>query len=145
MIEPIICTLWVTNDRRFRSRHYRAWDRACHLCGRKVVVSDTVKRQLDSGSRAVILCEQCAVIQARQPEIEALSESEPNGIDAGEPCATCAALKEQVESAAMELARQRDLPDTLGAKTAYRRWAHLFSARYNHQFKAHNSEPRGRE
>jgi hypothetical protein len=143
MIEPIICPLWVTNDKRFRSRHYHAWDRPCRLCGRKVVVSDAVKKQLDSG--AVILCEQCAMIPARQPEIEALDESKADTVENEGHCATCAALKEQEESAAMELARCKDLPDALGAKTAQRRWAHLSHARWDHRFKAHNDEPRGRE
>jgi hypothetical protein len=36
MVEPIICPLWVSNDDRFRSRHYRAWDRPCAVCGRQV-------------------------------------------------------------------------------------------------------------
>ena len=68
MIEPIVCPLWVTNDRRFRSRRYHAWDRPCCSCGRKVVVSDAVKRQLDFSSGALLLCEQCAVISARKPK-----------------------------------------------------------------------------
>jgi hypothetical protein len=141
MIELIVCPLWVANYRHYRSRQYLIWDRPCSLCGRKVIVSAAVKRQLDSGSGAVIVCEQCASIQAPKSEIEALSASESNAIDNVEQCATCAALKEQEESAEVELARCKDLPN---AKAARMKWAHLFDARWAHQFKAHNSEPRGR-
>jgi hypothetical protein len=63
------------------------------------------------GQKAVIACEQCAVIQAREPEIEGLSASGWNAIDDAESCATCATLKEQEESAALEWARCKDLPD----------------------------------
>jgi hypothetical protein len=145
MIETIICPLWVSNDKRFRSRHYNAWDRPCRSCGRKVIVSDAVKVQLDSNRAAVILCEQCAVIETRTSEIETPGESEPNAIGEAEPCATCATLKEQEESAAMELARCKDLPDRVRAETASKKWSHLFHARWDHHFKAHNSESRGRE
>jgi hypothetical protein len=145
MTEPIVCPLWATKDKRFRSRHYHAWDRPCGACGRKVVVSDAVKRRLDSSRGAVILCEQCAVIQAGNAELQASSESGPDAAEDLAACVTCAALKEQVESAAMELARCKDLPDTIGATTAYKKWAHVFRARWDHRFKAHNNEPRGRE
>jgi hypothetical protein len=78
-------------------------------------------------------------------EIDRASESEPNAFEDLEPCITCATLKEQEESAAMELARCKDLPDRVAAKAASRKWAHLFQARWDHQFKAHNRESRGRE
>src|SRR5437879_7007482 len=105
MVEPIICPLWVSNDYRFRSRRYNAWDRPCGLCGRKVVVSDATKRQLESNSGAVIVCEQCAL--TRFSEIEALYRSESKAVDPEETCPTCASLKEQEEAAGMELARVR--------------------------------------
>ena len=79
------------------------------MCGRKVVVSAAAKKQLDSKSGAVILCEQCAGIQAQEWEIEALRESKPDVIEDVEHCTTCAALKEQEQSAAMELARCKNL------------------------------------
>src|ERR1017187_1050407 len=140
MVEPIICPLWVGNDDRFRSRHYHAWDRPCGLCGRKVVLSDAVKRQLQSNSGSAIVCEQCAL--ARFSEIEAWRRPEPEAVDPEEACSTCASLKEQEEAAAMELARVLGLPDSAHVQ---RKWEHLFNARWEHRFKAHNREARGRE
>ena len=140
MVEPIICPLWASNDDRFRSRHYHAWDRPCGLCGRKVVVSDVIERRLQSNSGTVVVCEQCAL--ARFSEIEALHRPESESVDSEEACSTCASLKEQEEAAATELARVRGLPDS---EDIYQKWAHLSRSRWNHQFKAHNNEPRGRE
>ena len=140
MVEPIICPLWVSNDYRFRSRRYKAWDRPCGLCGRKVVVGDAAKRQLESNSQTVIVCEHCAL--ARFSEIEALYRPEWKAIDPEETCPTCASLKEQEEAAGMELARVRGLPDSADIQ---RKWGHLFHARWEHRFKAHNREARGRE
>ena len=50
--EPIrsYAPLW-TNERRFRSRRYHAWDRACSVCGTKVVVSEALKREIDAERR----------------------------------------------------------------------------------------------
>ena len=134
--EPIICPLWVNGDERFRSRHYHAWDRPCGICGRKVVVSSAVKRQIESENGNVVVCEQCALARVeifddlRRPE----TGTEP-------ACPTCDSLKAQEESAAAELARVRGLS---GSVEASRRWAHIFTARWQHRFKAHNDEPRGR-
>src|ERR1700690_1185718 len=134
--EPIICPPWVNSGERFRSRHYQPWDRPCGICGRKVVVSSAVKRQLESEAGSVIVCEQCALARAevlaalRRPEYE----TEP-------ACPTCDSLRAQEESAAAELARVRGLS---GSEEAYRRWAHIFTARWQHKFKGHHDEPRGR-
>lgn len=140
MAEPIICPLWVSGDDRFRRRHYHAWDRPCGLCGRKVVVSDAIERQLRSNSGTVIVCEQCAV--ARFSEIEALQRPETVALDPEEACSTCASLKQQEEAAAMELAQVRGLPDSADVQ---RNWEHLSRARWEHRVKAHNLEARGRE
>jgi hypothetical protein len=140
MVEPIICPLWVSNDDRFRSRHYHAWDRPCGLCGRKVVVSDAIKRRLQSNSGAVVVCEQCAL--ARFSEIEAFYRPGTETVDPPEACSICASLKEQEECAALELARVMGLPDSADVQ---RKWEHLFNARWAHQFKAHNWEARGRK
>ena len=140
MAEPIVCPLWVSSDSRFRSRHYHAWDRPCGLCGRKVVVSDAAKRHLESSRGTVVVCEQCAL--SRFSEIETLHRPEPKAVDVEETCPTCSTLKEQEEAAAIELAGVRGLPDSIDLQ---RKWEHLFNARWEHRFKAHNREARGRE
>jgi hypothetical protein len=117
MNDPIICPLWEPNDKQFRSRHYHAWDRCCDFCGRTVVVSDAVKQQLDSSAKTLLICDHCALIRAPESEIEALHEPS-SAIEDGEACATCAALREQEESAAKELARCEGLPDGSAAKNA---------------------------
>src|SRR5947208_2346769 len=121
MIEPIICPLWVSSADRFVSRRYHAWDRPCRLCGRKVVVSDSIKRQLESNNECVLVCEQCALV--RSSEIEALLLPEPKA-DLDGACPTCASLKKQEETAAMELAQIRGLP---GSADVQRKWEHLFT------------------
>jgi hypothetical protein len=98
MAEPIVCPLWNSEDDRFCRRRYHAWDRPCALCGRKVVVSDAVKRCIESGSGTVVVCDQCAL--ARFAEVEGLHGPEPDGAKAAEMCPACAALKEQEEAAA---------------------------------------------
>ena len=143
--ESIVCPLWVTNDRRFRSRHYHAWDRPCSLCGRKVVVSDEVKRHLDSHSAAVIVCEQCALIWSSRSEIRPLQEPKPKAAENMGVCTTCQVLNEREAAAAREWARFGNSSDAPGARAAYRKWAHLSNARSRHRFKAHADEPRGRE
>ena len=132
--EPIICPLWVNSDERFRSRHYHAWDRPCAICGRKTVVSSAVKRQLESESGSVIVCEQCALARAE------VTDAHRSELKMRPPCLTCEALKAQEESAAAELAHIRDLA---GSEAARRKWGHIFTARWQHMFKAHNDEPRG--
>ena len=134
--EPIICPLWENSNERFRSRHYHAWDRPCAICGRKVVVSSAVKRQFESEAENLIICEQCAL--ARSEVLDALqrpkSPTQP-------VCPTCDSLKAQEESAAVELAHVSGLSDSEDAR---RKWAHIFTARWQHRFKAHNDEARGR-
>jgi hypothetical protein len=132
MTETIVCPLWVSTDKRFRSRRYHAWDRPCASCGRKVVVSDAVKLRLDADRAIVILCEQCDVAEV------ACAPATP---EEGEPCATCAALKEQEESAAIEFARSKG---TVSEEAACRKWAHVSRARWSHRSKAHKNDPRGR-
>ncbi len=65
-------------------------------------------------------------------------------MEEGETCASCAALKEQEASAAMEFARCKDLPDIVAAETAYKKWVHLSRARWSHLSKAHKDDARGR-
>ena len=139
MAEPIVCPLWISNDNRFRSRHYHAWDRPCGFCGRKVVVSDAAKWQLESSSGTVVACEQCAL--TRFSEVETLPPPESKDGNSEETCSVCAALKEREESANMELARVRGLP---GSEDIQRKWEHLSRARWDHRFKAHNQEARGK-
>ena len=129
----------MNSDERFRSRHYHAWDRACRLCGRKVVVSDAIKRQLDSSSEAVLVCEQCALV--RSLEIEALLPPGPKA-DLDKECSICSSFKEQEEEVKMELARVRDLPESAAIQ---RKWEHLANARWGHRFKAHSREARGKK
>jgi hypothetical protein len=134
----VICALWNENDRRFRSRHYHSWDRACSSCGRKVVVGDADKRQLDANGNLKILCEQCALIH--WPE-ETLEES--GGVLEGR-CEACEELKKQEEAAALEAALLRGLPDREADRAAQKRWENLSRARWAHRFKAHMDERRGR-
>lgn len=108
------------------------------------MVSEAVKRQLDSESKTVILCEQCSLLRSRESEIEAPREPESNAMEDVEPCPTCATLKEQEESAAKEFARCQGLPDRVTTEIARKKWAHLFNARWAHQFKKHSSVKRGR-
>jgi hypothetical protein len=86
-----------------------------------------------------VVCEQCAL--ARFSEIEALQRPESESVDSEEACSTCASLKEQEQAAGMELARVGGLPDS---EDVQRKWEHLFNARWEHRFKAHNREARGR-
>lgn len=137
MVEPMICPLWVSNEGRL-ARRYRAWDRACRICGRKVVVSDAMKRQLESSSETVLVCEQCALV--RSSEIEALLPVEPKA-DLAEMCPICASLKEQYETVSTELALAQDLPDSEAIR---RKWEHLLNARIGHRFKGHNENARGK-
>ena len=144
MIEPIICPLWVSNDKRFTSRHYHAWDRPCHLCGRRVVVSDAVKDQLDFIVGSFVVCEQCALVHAM--DRATLESSEPESSEAErETCDVCETLRQQEEEASMELARCNAMTDKLGADEARRKWGHLFNARWKHKYKAHRQGRRGRE
>jgi hypothetical protein len=108
-----------------------------------VIVSDAVKQRLDSDPEALILCEQCAVVHGGTPELEE-PVCKAEAISDAENCQTCSDLKLQEEAAVLELARCKDLPDTSAAKQAYTKWAHVFHARWDHHFKAHNNEPRGR-
>lgn len=138
MVEPIICPLWVSNEGRL-ARRYRAWDRACRIFGRKVVVSDAMKRQLESSNEAVLVCEQCALV--RSSEIEALLPAEPKA-DLAERCPICASMEEQYEAVSTELKLAQDLPES---KAIRRKWEHLLNARNGHRFKAHNEDGRGKE
>jgi hypothetical protein len=70
MTESIICPLWDNNDRRFQTRRYHAWDCRCSSCGRKVVISEAVKRKLDAGNKVPVICEQCALTFASEPRIQ---------------------------------------------------------------------------
>ena len=85
------------------------------------------------------MCEQCAL--TRVEEIEAL-HPRSKAADPEEACPTCASLKEQEEAAAMDLARVTGLKDSMDIE---RKWERLFNARWEHRFKAHNREARGKE
>lgn len=142
--EPIVCPLWVSNDRRFRSRRYHAWDRSCSLCGRKVIVSDAINQRIQSGNEIVVVCEDCAVF-----ELPGLVEPDPGSTDKSnawqskDPCPTCATLKEQEQAAAKEWAQVANFRDAT-SEAIYRKWTHLATARARHRAKAHANEPRGR-
>jgi hypothetical protein len=136
--EPIICPLWVSSDKHFRARHYRAWDRPCHLCGRKVVVSDALKRELESGDNAVLVCEQCALVSSE--ELHALPPPEP-ATESEEACPVCVSLQAQEEAAAMQLAQSAGLPESAGLQ---QKWEHLSRARWTHKTKAHAQDARGK-
>ena len=138
--DAIVCPLWVSNDRRFRSRHYVAWDRACSICGRKVIVTDAVKRDLDANPVRAISCEDCNLMGKEPDPAELLTTSEPDGHQA---CATCAMLKEREEVAAREAGRLLNIRDSQ-ANAARRRWAHLAKARAQHRLKSHMNEQRGK-
>ena len=140
-IEPIICPLWESRDRRFRSRHYHSWDRPCSLCSRKVVVSTAVMRQIASDITALIVCEQCAYVEMPVPNVSADHDRKLSGQVA--VCETCTMLKEQEQAAAKEWSRFANFQDEQ-AKAAYRKWAHLSAARAQHRKKAHADDPRGR-
>jgi hypothetical protein len=134
----IVCALWHENDKRFRSRHYHSWDRACTSCERKVVVGDADKSQIDANGKLKILCEQCALIYC--PE-EAIEEDRAPSEDA---CPACEELKRQHEAAQLEAALCRGLPDGDADRAAQKRLEHLSRARWAHRFKAHMDERRGR-
>lgn len=96
-----------------------------------MIVSDALKRRLDTEPKVVIVCEQCAVVGAAAGDVEnPVPEADPT-------CEICASLKAQEEAAAIERARSGD-------KQTDEKWAHLFRARWAHQFKAHKNDPRGR-
>jgi hypothetical protein len=143
MFERIVCPVWDSNDKRFQSRHYQAWDRRCGFCDRTIVVSNANKEKLDSTSETVLICEQCDLVRA-QSEIEAIQKHEATALEAMEPCAICAELRAQEQEAAKELATCESLPDSPATKTARRKWSHLFNSWLTHQFKAHSSAVRGR-
>jgi hypothetical protein len=138
--DKIICPLWTSDERRFRSRHYHAWDRACSVCGRKVVVSDAVKREIDADPTTALVCDQCALIETAMVSAESLTGSV---LHPDEACATCARLKEQEEVAAREKWRLFNLKDEQ-ANEAHRKWAHFAEARVKHRQKAHGNERRGK-
>src|SRR5260221_4598836 len=144
MIETITCPLWDENDRRFRSRHYHTWSQRCGACGRKVVVSDAVKQKIDTDSEIVVLCEQCVLVQSQAPTLGVqgeLQEPTPTVTEGraseSDYCATCVALKREVEIAAVEKGRCDGLPDRKAADRAHKKWAHLFRAQLAHLAKAH--------
>jgi hypothetical protein len=138
--DTIVCPLWTSNERRFHSRQYHAWDRACSVCGRKVVVSDAVKREIDASPTTALVCEQCGMMDTAMSLPESLTEY---AVDPEEPCATCARLKDSVEAAALEGSRLSNLRDEQ-ANEAHRKWAHLAEARVQHRRKAHGGERRGK-
>lgn len=138
--DTIVCPLWTSDERRFRSRHYHAWDRACCVCGRKVVVSDAVKREIDAAPTTALVCDQCALMETARvsPESPTQSVLQPE-----EACAICTRLKEQEEAAAREEWGLHNLKDEQ-ANEAHRKWAHLAEARVRHRRKAHGDERRGK-
>jgi hypothetical protein len=138
--DTIVCPLWISNERRFRSRHYFTWDRACSVCGRKVVVSDAIKREIDADPATALVCEQCALTDAAMGPAEPALESGPQ---LNEECSTCVALNQQEEAAAREAWRLHNLRDEQ-ANAARRKWAHLAEARVRHRRKAHGNEKRGK-
>jgi hypothetical protein len=138
--DRIVCPLWTSIEPRFRSRHYHAWDRACSSCGRKVVVSGAVKREVDAEPTKALVCDQCALMDTAITPAESLTDS---ALHPDEACATCATLKEQEEAAAREKWRLSHLKDEQ-ANEAHRKWAHLANARVRHRQKAHGSERRGK-
>ena len=102
-------------------------------------MSNSIKREIESNSNIVIVCEQCAVTGAEQ--IERITRT-ASGIDDSEAeCQICAGLKARTTSAAAEVARVTGLP---GADKAYRRWEHLSRTLTRHRVKAHNQDARGR-
>ena len=133
----IVCPLWTSNERRFQARHYVAWDRACSLCGRKVIVSDAIKRESDADPAIALVCDQCDLMDA---PIELAVQSGPSPDEA---CATCAVLKQQEEAAAREAWRPHNLKDEQ-ANAARRKLAHLAGARVRHLRKTHGHEQRGK-
>jgi hypothetical protein len=134
----IVCALWNENDKRFHSRHYHSWDRACSFCERKVVVGAADKSQIDANGKLKILCEQCALIH--WPVETIVEDGEP--LD--ESCAACEELKKQHEAAQLEAALCRGLPSRDADRAAQKRLEHLSRARWAHRFKAHMDERRGR-
>ena len=109
------------------------------MCGRKVVVSDAVKREIDASPTTALVCEQCELLDSGISVAESQADS---AVNPEETCGTCARLKEQVEAAALEAARLSNLKDA-SAHDAHRKWAHLAEARVQHRRKAHGSERRG--
>ncbi len=99
-------------------------------------MSSAVMRQIESKAGSVIVCEQCALSRG-----EILGEVQISESGTYSKCPTCEALKKQEEEAAAELAHISNLP---GSDEARRKWGHIFTARWQHRFKAHNDEARGR-
>jgi hypothetical protein len=73
--DSIVCPLWTSNEPQFRRRRYHAWDRACSICGRKVVVSGAVKREIDAEPTKALVCDQCALINTAVVPAESLTDS----------------------------------------------------------------------
>src|SRR5450631_3590207 len=95
MTEFIICPLWDNGDRRFKTRHYHAWHCPCGSCGRKLVISDALKRRIAGGTVPVI-CEQCGLILSNEPQAQIPRWQGRRG------CELCDDLVKQVEEARVE-------------------------------------------
>jgi len=58
----VVCRQWNEQDRRFRARHYGAYQRKCRVCGCQLAVSRQQKQQADAQNLQFI-CEQCDLIE----------------------------------------------------------------------------------
>ena len=110
MTESIICPLWDNNDRRFQTRRYHAWDSRCGSCGRKVVISEAVKRSIDTGETAPIICEQCALTFPNESKPQIPRWQVRKG------CELCSALEKQLEQARLEMYTLRELARSEGRR-----------------------------
>lgn len=133
MPEAIVCPLWDDNDRRFRSRRYHAWDHRCGSCGRKVAVSEAVKRRIDLQGDAPVVCEECA-----QTSTSDVGVTVPRWAQApeDEACELCRFLKGQMDEARLASSA---VENSSGREAAGRRLEHLHNELLHHRKAAHKA------
>lgn len=123
----IVCPLWDESDRRFRARHYHAWDTRCGSCGRRVAVSEAVKRSIDADRAVPVICEQCDLLKPDEPALPVPRWVGPQG------CELCEKLAKQVDEARLGWCALENSPDRKAAAKARRKWSHLLTTVHDHR------------
>ena len=83
------------------------------------MISEAVKRSIDAGETAPIICEQCALTFPNESKPQIPRWQVRKG------CELCSALERQLEQARLEMYALENSPDSKTADQAYRKWAHL--------------------
>jgi hypothetical protein len=132
MPESTICPVWDNTNRRFNSRRYQAWDHKCGSCGRKVVVSEAVKRRIDGGETVPIICEQCGLTPPYEPFTTTPRWQSRKG------CMLCVTLQKQLNQAQLEMYAHVNSKDRKAEQKARRKWVHLADALAHHDHRETN-------